>query len=129
MEAMGARHVDAEMDRRIRTAIRGRRVVEFRLHGCRRVAEPHDYGIRGGEAWLLVFQTEGDSASGGLPNWRYAKVSQISELRVLERSFPGQRPTATGRHVHWDILFERVAEPDPPPGEPPEIPTIPTPGR
>jgi hypothetical protein len=32
----------------------------------------------------------------------------ISEIHVLNRTFPGGRPTPSGKHQTWDKLFIRV---------------------
>ena len=42
------------------------------------------------------------------PNWLSMKVEEIQDVTILDRSFPGGRPTATGKHMHWDQLFIRV---------------------
>ena len=70
--------------------------------------EPHDYGIQNGSLKLLAFQIGGNS-SGKLPNWRWMEVASISEIRPLERTFPGGRAIPLlGKHHQWDQLFARV---------------------
>jgi hypothetical protein len=88
-------------------AIAERRLIEFRLHGLRRVAEPHLYGRHKGVLQLLVYQVGGDSRSGGLPYWRRIDLDEISELRMLEERFeavrlPGGKPQA------WDAILAQV---------------------
>jgi hypothetical protein len=50
----------------------------------------------------------GGSSSGRLPNWRWMQVDLISDIRLLDQTFPGGRPTPSGKHQKWDKLFIRV---------------------
>jgi hypothetical protein len=107
---VGVQHSGAQgsLDPLIRTAIRERRLVELEVNGLRRVAEPHTYGERNGTKQLLLYQVAGASKSGHLPDWRWAKVQDISDFHVLDTTFSA-RPTPSGsRHVRWDEVFERV---------------------
>lgn len=97
----------AETDELIRRAIADKRLLEFRLHGLRRVVEPHLFGIHKGVRQLLAYQVGGDSKSGGLPDWRRADLSAMSEIRLLDERFPGPR-LPVDRHVHWDAVLSRV---------------------
>ena len=40
------------------------------------------------------------------------KVDEMEDLEMLEKAFAGGRPTASGRHLQWDILFIRVRPAD-----------------
>jgi hypothetical protein len=104
---MGA--VSSAIDRDIRKAIKQKRLIEFSLHDLIRVGEPHDYGLRNGSVQLLVYQVGGKSHSGGLPNWRYVKVSEIPDLKLLNATFEGDRTPPSGRHIEWDELYLRVS--------------------
>ena len=104
---MGAAYSKA--DRAIRKAIAEKRLIEFALHGLFRIAEPHDYGVRNGSIQLLVYQVGGKSQSGGLPDWRWVKVAEMSELKLLKATFDGNRQAPSGRHSAWDELYLRVA--------------------
>jgi hypothetical protein len=95
------------VDELIRTAMRERRLVEFWLHGLRRVGEPHVYGIHRGVRQLLLYQVAGETRSGGLPDWRRADLPEVSQLRILDEKFPGAR-LAMSRHRGWDVVLERV---------------------
>lgn len=99
----------AELDHLLKTAIHERRLVEFILYGLARVAEPHDYGLIDNEPRLFFYQVGGESRSRGALGWRWAVLSKISELRVLDKKFPGTRPVPTGQHVKWDVLFATVS--------------------
>jgi len=95
-------------DALLRSAIAQRRLIKFSLHGCVRIAEPHDYGIRDGVAQLLVFQVGGESRSGTPPNWRWVVLSHASRFDLLDATFPGGRKAPSGKHSPWQQLFLRV---------------------
>ncbi len=99
------------IDELLRAAIAQKRKIRFWYGGTERVAEPHDYGIHNGKARLLAYQTGGRSNSGPLPAWRLVDVSRITQLELLEKTFPGNRAAPSGRRHQWDQLFIRVAEP------------------
>lgn len=98
-----------QLDMLIRMAIAHRRQVELVYAGRPRLVEPHDYGLRGGEPQLLVFQKSGESRSGQPTGWRSLRLAEITDFRVLEATFPGRRPADS--HIAWDVLFVRVDEP------------------
>ena len=100
--------VDPETHAALLAAIRQKHLVQFVFKGKERIVEPHDYGIQGKVAQLLAYQVGGVSNSGGLPDWRNFTVVSISNLVMLERTFPGNRPTPSGKHKPWDVLFARV---------------------
>ena len=56
---------------------------------------------------LLSWQVAG-SSSRPLPNWLLTKVDEMTDLVLLDQTFPGGRPTASGKPIHWDVLFIRV---------------------
>jgi hypothetical protein len=89
------------------TAIENRRMIRFVYHGKDRLVEPHDHGVLNGSVQLLSYQLAG-SSSRPLPNWLLTKVREITDLVLLDQTFPGGRPTASGKHIKWDILFIRV---------------------
>ena len=89
------------------SAIEHRRMVRLVYHGKDRVVEPHDHGILNGSVQLLGYQIAG-SSSRPLPNWILMKVHEMANLELLKQTFAGVRPTASGKHLHWDVLFIRV---------------------
>ena len=93
----------------LRAAIAERRLVSFMLSGCHRVAEPHDYGVINGETRLFFYQTGGKSRSGKPVGWRWAVLSKISDLTMLDEHFAGSRAALSERHVKWDVLFASVS--------------------
>ena len=89
------------------TAIENRRLLRLFYKNKERIVEPHDYGVHNGVVKLLTYQVGGASSSR-LPNWRWMETSQISDIRLLDQTFPGGRPAASGKHHQWDKLFIRV---------------------
>ena len=91
----------------LRRAIENTRIIRFAYHGKDRLVEPHDHGILNGTVQLLSWQVAGRS-SRRLPNWLLTKVDEITDLVLLDQTFPGGRPTASGKHIQWNVLFIRV---------------------
>jgi hypothetical protein len=89
------------------TAIEQMRMLRLVYHDKQRILEPHDHGILNGSVQLLGYQTAGKS-SRRLPNWLLMKTDEIVDLELIDQTFPGGRPTATGNHIKWDKLFIRV---------------------
>ena len=92
-------------------AIEQRRLLRFRYKDRERIVEPHDYGIHNGVIKLFGYQV-GGSSSHKLPDWRWAEQDLISDIQLLDRTFPGGRPTRSGKHHKWDKLFIRVKPAD-----------------
>ena len=88
-------------------AIEDRRMIRLLYHRRNRILEPHDHGILNGSVQLLAYQV-GGSSSRPLPNWILMKADEIADLELLEQSFPGGRPTASGKRLKWTKLFIRV---------------------
>jgi hypothetical protein len=99
--------LDPNIDQLLRTAIAETRLIRLRYLGRERIVEPHDYGEHNGAVKVLTYQV-GGASSGPLPNWRWMDVQQISDVQLLDQTFPGGRPTASGKHHKWDKLFIRV---------------------
>ena len=103
--------VEPNVDPVIWAAIEQKRLIRFRYKNRDRIVEPHDYGIHKGVIKLFGYQV-GGSSSQKLPNWRWAEQDLISDLQLLDRTFPGGRPTKSGKHHKWDKLFIRVKPAD-----------------
>ena len=88
-------------------AIERRRMIRLVYHGKERLVEPHDHGVLNSTVQLLGYQVAGLNTRP-LPNWILMKVDEMEDLEVLEKGFAGGRPTASGKHLLWDILFIRV---------------------
>jgi hypothetical protein len=90
-------------------AIQEKRLIEFVYEaGGRRIAEPHDYGLRAGVERLLCYQISGESRSGTPHGWKDFEVAHMHGLRALERRFRGTRADSAQQHRAWDTLFARV---------------------
>jgi hypothetical protein len=100
-----------DIDTTLREAIAKKRLVSFTLGGFPRIAEPHDYGLIDNVAKLFFYQVGGESKSGKPEGWRWALLDKMSNLTILEKSFPGPRPAPTGRHIQWDTLYASVSRP------------------
>jgi putative DNA-invertase from lambdoid prophage Rac len=92
-------------------AIDETRLIRLIYKNRERIVEPHDYGIHNGTAKLLGYQVAG-SSSHKLPDWRWMEEDLISDIHILNRTFPGGRPTPSGKHHKWDKLFIRVKPAD-----------------
>jgi hypothetical protein len=92
-------------------AIERRRMIRLVYHGKERLVEPHDHGVLNGSLQLLGYQITG-SSSRPLPNWIRMKVEEMADLEMSEKIFPGGRPTPSGKHLRWNILFIRVKPAD-----------------
>lgn len=92
----------------LRRAIAGRHLIQFTYQDLPRLVEPHDYGIAAGRARLLAYQVGGQS-HGSLPNWRMFDVDGMTQLTMLDATFPGTRMRAGQAHKQWDKLFCRVS--------------------
>ena len=96
-----------EPDPQLWTAIEQARLILLIYHRKSRILEPHDHGILNGSLQLLGYQVAG-SSSRSLPSWLLMKTEEIIDLELLDRTFPGGRPTASGSHIKWEKLFIRV---------------------
>jgi hypothetical protein len=94
------------IDAQLRSAIAGKRLIEFTYDQETRLAEPHDYGRRNGIDQLLVYQRKkaGDHVTG----WRSLDVGKIRNLVILDDTFRGTREQPQQDHVAWDVLYARV---------------------
>jgi hypothetical protein len=98
---------DSKINPLIWTAIEQRRLMRLLYQNRERIIEPHDCGVKKNAVKLLCYQI-GGSSSHKLPNWRLMEEDQISDIQILDRTFPGGRPTPSSQHHQWDKLFIRV---------------------
>ena len=97
------------VDVRIREAIAGKNLLQLRYKNQTRVVEPHDYGVRHGVDWLLVYQLNSTGVTGShAVGWRLFEVRKIESPSVLESKFNGSRRDSTQAHYAWDVLYARV---------------------
>jgi hypothetical protein len=72
----------------LRTAIRGRNVVEFRYRGTARIAHPHAIFVAStGTHCLDAVQVGGRSTSGSLPGWRRFDLNAIEGVTIRAERF------------------------------------------
>ena len=89
-------------------AIDKKKMLSFDYHNHERIVEPHVYGIKGGKKSLQACQTGGSSSSGGLPQWRRLFTDEISNIRMIEQSFPVKREYPSGTHSSFDVIIKLV---------------------
>lgn len=82
------------MDKEIRRAINNKKLVQFYYDNQLRIGEPQILGLvnkaKPTEA-LLIWQLDGQSNSGRLPDWKMCYLDKIDNFQVLEHSFSGAR--------------------------------------
>lgn len=100
----------SSVDKILREAIIGKRLISFAYEGRPKQGEPHDYGLNNGKRRLNFYQTQGRNKAGveeaGL--WKTLDPAKITQLRLLPGRFAGTRETARGAHKRWDELFATV---------------------
>ncbi len=99
--------VESRVNPLIWAAIEQKRLLRFRYKDRERIVEPHDYGIHNGRVKLFGYQV-GGSSSQPLPNWRWVEQELMSDIELLDQTFPGGRATKSGKHHKWEKLFIRV---------------------
>jgi putative DNA-invertase from lambdoid prophage Rac len=111
VEALMSPEAEPNVNPLIWAAIAQKRLLRFYYKNRERIVEPHDYGIHNGLIKLFGYQV-GGSSSQKLPNWRWAEQDLISDVQLLDRTFPGGRLTKSGKHHKWEKLFIRVKPAD-----------------
>ena len=101
---------DPKVHEVILKAINEIRLLRFVFGGKERIVEPHDYGIHKGLIRLFSYQVGGKSTTGPLPAWRLMEVAKMSEVEMLDQTFPGSRGESSQQHRQWDQLFARVGK-------------------
>jgi predicted DNA-binding transcriptional regulator YafY len=82
-----------EVNEKIQQAIEDKLIVRFSYKWRTRVVEPYLIGVHEEEDELMLrgFQTEGESESGGLPDWRLFRLTKISGLKITKQEFEPRR--------------------------------------
>ena len=76
----------------IKKAISEKRLVKFVCEGLEIIGEPQVYGLKKGNAHLLVYQTGGQSNNRKpFPKWFDAATEDISDFVILDKQFRGRR--------------------------------------
>jgi hypothetical protein len=98
------------LDEKVRVAIAARRLLQFDYGGCRRIVEPHDYGVIKDIRRLLVYQRSKVGSIGTQAiGWRLLDFHKIVRCVVLEDRFAGTRESPEQQPYDWDVLYARVA--------------------
>jgi hypothetical protein len=96
----------------IRAAIKARRIIEFYYHGGYRTVEPFALGIvMYGDAdneSLLCYQTEGYNDLEKTEGWKLYRASEMEDMRVSEKQFPGDRPEYDPDDIDMSEVIECV---------------------
>jgi len=91
-------------------SIREQRLLVFTYRGLRRVVEPHAYGRNAkGEAVLLAYQNDGESASKPLPGWRTFAAAHIESLSLSDTAFKHARDGYSPNELRLAPLWAEVA--------------------
>lgn len=86
-------------------AIKNKYSLKFFYKGNLRILSPHAYGYdKDNELSVFTYQFDGESSSGGLPQWRCMKVSEIDgEIEVIKNEWE----TGTG-HSKPQTCIKRI---------------------
>ena len=90
-------------DEKMREAMSGKKLLSCVYHGKFRIIEVHVYGRKNDKNGILAYQVGGESSQNAL-GWRRMHLNEISDLRVLDRTFDGKREV-TGKHSDWDFTY------------------------
>ncbi len=77
-------------------------VLEFYYDESYRLVEPHVLGVHNSKIQTLCYQLNGDSASGGIPEWRRFDNDSISNIVFSKERFTAPRSTRGGKHSVFD---------------------------
>ena len=96
--------IERTTEEMIRKGITEKKLLSFEYNGLHRLVEPHVYGRKDDLNGILTYQIGGESSSGGLPNWRRMHLKEITNMRVLDETFPGMREVPN-EHSKWDLKY------------------------
>jgi hypothetical protein len=101
----------SSLDKMIRSANRGKRLLRLRYNERVRKVEPHDYGVQKGTARLLAYQLRGAPPAPGrsTTGWRLLDLPKIEDCEVLKKYFAGSRGHLHRERMNWDVLYARVS--------------------
>jgi hypothetical protein len=111
-EEAGVPEASLEQQLEICTAISSRYIIEFSYHGTLRVAEPYCLGIvmvsRADNESLLCYQIGGYSDFGDPEGWKLYRVSEMGDIEITRRQFPGQRLGYDPRNLSMELVYCHV---------------------
>lgn len=86
------------------SALQSKKIVTFNYEGHFRECETHVIGISNGKKQVLCFQLSGGSSRKGIPQWRRFVIGNVTDLKVTEQDYPGQRPVPHPHSLGWDKI-------------------------
>ena len=89
-------------DQLLLTALKNKKVITFNYEGHARECETHIIGYSNGKQQVLCFQLSGGSSRKGIPQWRRFVISNITDLKITENEYDGQRPVPHPHSLGWD---------------------------
>lgn len=73
-------------------AITNLNIISFEYEGFHRVVEPFAYGINAsGEQRMSAYQIGGQSSSNRIPEWKFFKLEEMTNIHNTDLSFAGIR--------------------------------------
>lgn len=89
-------------------AINHRKLVTFYYENKKRIVEPYHYGMLGEKLQLHCFQVEGDSESGGIPQWRNFQLTLIKKPHIQSKSHFSIRTSYHPENSHYTPIEKAV---------------------
>lgn len=68
-------------------------------------------GMSKGRLRLQGYQVGGQSATSGIPEWRYFDLAGMTDVRVLDTRFAGPRPGSAPTKTFESVLAQIAATP------------------
>ena len=97
------------MNQKICSAIRGKKIIAFYYDGGLRRIEPYCYGVtKKNNEVLRAFQISGYSRSRKPIGWKLFSVSKISNLKILDETFQSIRREYNPKDPVMSRIFCRI---------------------
>jgi len=96
----------------LRNAIENTKQIQAIARDLPRVFCPHILGTRNGHWYVVVWQFEGCSNSGDLPNWRYFGLDELSEIQVRDGPWHSGLLRRRRRRRFTMDRVDSIADPD-----------------
>ena len=97
------------MNEMIKNAIENKKIIEFYYKDDLRIVEPFVVGISTtGKDSLRAFQVDGESTDSSSFSWKLFSVNKISNLKIKDESFVGDREHYNPDDSAFNQIFARV---------------------
>ena len=96
----------------LRDAIENTKQIQATARDLPRVFCPHILGTRNGHWYVVVWQFEGYSNSGDLPNWRCFRLDELNELQVRDGPWHSGLLRRRRRRIFPIDRVDTIADPD-----------------